>query len=599
MWWVGLAQAGDVCASSCMHTSIDDAIGESDYDLQLSGKGGFTGFTFSGPGTLTIHGDPLLDQVVSGPIMIDGGGTVQLYDLTVTGALALGSLLQCDQGRVEATNVVFDGAGTASVVLLNPQCSGSWTGGAVRGLLEGVTADGGFEATNVEWTDNVGRALTVSGGVATIEGGSFQRNGGGVRVAGTNVDLSVTGVWFVDNVAQAGAAVESLAGGAGVDVTLTGNVYQTGSADLSGGAVSVNDAESFLSDGDQYLDNTAPLGGDLALVGVDAAVVRGARHCHPVADVGGALWAADSVVSLVNGAYVEPVGSVVYAEADAAVAFEQATVVSNEVSDWLAGGAGTFSLASSVVAGQVGGAATAPVALSDVWFEADPGLAGAAITPIGWLASTLTQDEVCGVELRLDQAFAAGHGWPGVAEGGAALALYNLDGDGDYAPFRYDCDDTDPSVYPGAIDSPCDGVDQDCSGADDCPPPIDTGVDSADTAADPADTGGAVDSGAWTDSGSSVDSGTSIGGDTGVAVDSAAPTDTATIDPAGSSRWVVSALGGGCAVGGAPGPGWLVGLMLGSVVRRAGRAALTPSGCTAPPAGRPGRARTPRSGPTA
>ncbi|MEQ1568830.1 MAG: hypothetical protein ABMA64_24545, partial [Myxococcota bacterium] len=192
MWWVGLAQAGDVCASSCMHTSIDDAIGESDYDLQLSGKGGFTGFTFSGPGTLTIHGDPLLDQVVSGPIMIDGGGTVQLYDLTVTGALALGSLLQCDQGRVEATNVVFDGAGTASVVLLNPQCSGSWTGGAVRGLLEGVTADGGFEATNVEWTDNVGRALTVSGGVATIEGGSFQRNGGGVRVAGTNVDLSVT-----------------------------------------------------------------------------------------------------------------------------------------------------------------------------------------------------------------------------------------------------------------------------------------------------------------------------------------------------------------------------------------------------------------------
>lgn len=40
------------------------------------------------------------------------------------------------------------------------------------------------------------------------------------------------------------------------------------------------------------------------------------------------------------------------------------------------------------------------------------------------------------------------------------------DQDSDGFPFGEDCDDTDPYVFPGAIDVPYDGIDQDCDGVD-------------------------------------------------------------------------------------------------------------------------------------
>jgi arylsulfatase A-like enzyme len=50
---------------------------------------------------------------------------------------------------------------------------------------------------------------------------------------------------------------------------------------------------------------------------------------------------------------------------------------------------------------------------------------------------------------------------------GAAAQVFDRDGDGHAAPpFGHDCDDTDASIHPGAIDIPADGIDQSCSGAD-------------------------------------------------------------------------------------------------------------------------------------
>ena len=46
----------------------------------------------------------------------------------------------------------------------------------------------------------------------------------------------------------------------------------------------------------------------------------------------------------------------------------------------------------------------------------------------------------------------------------STITVVDVDGDG--APYYLDCDDTNPSIRPGAVDVPGDGIDQDCAGGD-------------------------------------------------------------------------------------------------------------------------------------
>ncbi len=93
---------------------------------------------------------------------------------------------------------------------------------------------------------------------------------------------------------------------------------------------------------------------------------------------------------------------------------------------------------------------------------------------------------VTGTTMWYADADADGYGDPAVS----AKACANPAG---YVADSTDCNDGAPSIHPGAIDIPGDGIDQDCDGADATLP--DTGADTANPETGSHDTAGSLDTG--------------------------------------------------------------------------------------------------------
>lgn len=107
--------------------------------------------------------------------------------------------------------------------------------------------------------------------------------------------------------------------------------------------------------------------------------------------------------------------------------------------------------------------------------------------------------DIPGETTKVEKPLIVDEGPQGVGEYGREVECNGMDEDGDGVdncsgdedkdgiPASLDCDDSDPSRYPSALEILCDGIDQNCDGIDTCDKDGDGAVDTADCAPnDPA-----------------------------------------------------------------------------------------------------------------
>jgi predicted outer membrane repeat protein len=365
---------------------------------------------------------------------------------------------------------------------------------------------------------------------ATEQGGALYANGG---VAGM-----VSGTVFSGN------SSDDVSGAVGWhlgSLTLSGVRFENNAAALNGGALYAHHStETVVLEDVEFVGNTAVSGRGGALYGAYGSLFQlnrirfadnAAQEGADLALVDGALVLQDAVST---GAVAER-GGLVWLDAGVPARLARVAVCGAEAEGALAHSAGELEAASVVGAELAGTAVVADGGTAALSFVGLTGVDGGVVELRGGTASldSSVLVDVTGVALQGGVA-AAWNDWVGVDEVGAELGEGSfsldpqwaggdcglglalpaatsplvdagdpdaqdpdgtradigpwggpespmVDGDGDGSWTVQDCDDSDATVAPGALDTPGDGVDQDCDGAD----ATSENDDQLDTADDP------------------------------------------------------------------------------------------------------------------
>ena len=373
-------------------------------------------------------------------------------------------------------------------------------GGAVY-QEEDSTYDG-MTLTNVSFVNNGAQADTPSGSIY-----DFKSGGGAIWASYETIVINESE--FTDNRAMTthgdgGAIFTSKS-----SLTIHDSTFENNSADAGngyGGAIFTSNTGSFTLKGNEFNENTAQMGGAVAVLEVDSLVGKVNTFClNSAGGSGGAFWeenASSTLSEWVNNTFVEnraaDEGGGVFLTGSILHLFTNNTFLANSAAD---GGAfyaedDGFSLVNNLIAYTVlgDGVSTASSTTSytaDYNNLYDNNTAGfsSSVTSTGThnlaldpLLVDYSEDADCSNDdLRLSVSSPLiDAGDPTILDpdattsdigaygGPSAPAWLFEDTDNDDFIAMWDCDDGDPDVYPGAVETPYDGIDQDCDGADLC-----------------------------------------------------------------------------------------------------------------------------------